>query len=687
MKKLFLISILFICPSMSTANTFEDYFNEGIRLVRQERISDALASLEQAAALNPTHAQTYFNIGIIYSSRENYAASASNLEKAIYYNPNYTKAYGALGHVYTKLKRHEDAINCFKRIIEQGHATADTHLALGKLYSATNNTAMAMEHAHNALTYDPNNINVLFELGYFYTIQGSYAQAVELYKKVLSINPGIIDAVCNLAQVLRNQGNFEESRLYYKKAIEARPDFMHGIYGYAECCLILGDFEHGWAAFESRWKRETDPRHFASKLWDGSSLNGKTIILRSEYGQGDTLQFIRYAPLLKAQGATVILEAQHTLITLLSHCPYFDAIIPVDDNGANLPSHDFQVPLMSLPYYFKTTPQTIPCPIPYVSVPENINKHWASELKNDPNFKIGICWEGSPYYEQFKSVYSKKSIPLAAFAPIASLPNVSLYSLQKMNGTEQLKTLPVGMKVHDFGAIFDFTNGRFVDTAAVINNIDLVITTDTSVAHLAGALGKPVWVILPMVADWRWLLNRADSPWYPSMRLFRQTDVGRWDIVMNTVCLELCTLLEAKKNKTPKKPMCVMTEVQIGELVDKITILQIKKERIKDATKLKNIETELACLLDTFNANIPLTFSIDSLWKSLKKVNEQLWVIEDDIRDKERARIFDQGFIDLARAVYYTNDERCRIKRDINMITGSRFIEEKSYTDYKTAQS
>lgn len=681
MKKLY--AILYCCASaLSQAQTFEQYFNEGVRLIQHNEHHQAIKAFEKASEINPSYAPTYFNIGIIQLALGNHQEAEKNFERTISHNNTHSKAYTNLATLYMSQNRFQEAITCYNKIIELNNADASIHVSLARAHSANQNNSLALEHLHKALSIEPNNMYALFDLGYFYANQGSYTQAIEYYKTLLHHYPHITDATCNLAHILRYQGNFTESCTYYKKTLQAIPDAVHALYGYAECCLMLGDYENGWPAFESRWKRDADRRHFAHKLWDGSSLQGKTIIVRAEYGQGDTLQFIRYAPLLKQQGATVILEAQHTLISLLSKCPYLDRVIPVDDEGAHLPDHDFQVPIMSLPYYFKTSMQTIPCPIPYISVPDSVQKLW-NTLAENTSFKIGICWEGSPYYEQFKSAFSKKAIPLATFAPLASVPNVKLYSLQKMNGTEQLQSLPQGMHVHDFGPNFDYDNGRFVDTAAVINKLDLVITTDTSVAHLAGALGKPVWVLLPLVADWRWMMNRSDSPWYPSMRLFRQKEAGNWEQVMGEVVQELTKLLETKKIPRIKQPISVMAEVQIGELIDKITILQIKKERIKDPAKLKNIETELNTLLTTYHKDVPQSLNIDELWQSLKQVNEKLWVLEDDIRDKERTEEFDQRFIELARAVYYTNDERCRIKRDINMLSGSRLIEEKSYTNYR----
>ena len=683
MKKLILSVYALACMPL-IADTFEEHFNQGISLIRQGKREDALQALHTATTINPAHAQTYFNIGIINLDLNDYTQAEIAFKETITRDANYSKAYTFLAETYEKTNRLDDALNYYKKLLEIGGATANTYRSLARICRTQNNSAQAHDYLHRAVQADPNDIQSAFDLAYLYTVQGSYDQAVDYYKKVLTLNPHITDAACNLAQVLRYQGKFAESRHYYENTLAAWPTYAHGLYGYAECCLMLGDYEHGWPAFEARWKREKDSRHFSEKLWDGSDLKNKTIILRAEYGQGDTLQFIRYAPLLKAQGATVLLEAQHTLLTLLSYCPYIDRIIPVDDNGHNLPPHDYQVPIMSLPYHFKTTLETVPNTFPYISIPKQLTTEWKEKLSQKTTFKIGICWEGSPYYEQFKSAYSKKSIPLASFAPLAQTTGVTLYSLQKMNGTEQLRSLPEGMHVHEFGDSFDHDHGRFMDTAAVIQNLDLVITTDTSVAHLAGALGKPVWVLLPIVADWRWMLNRIDSPWYPSMRLFRQTSPGDWNSVMHQVCQEVATLLVQKNSPSVRTPISVMTEVQIGELIDKITILQIKMERIKDPAKLKNIKAELTTLMMTYELEVPKSPKLQELWDSLKQVNGTLWVIEDDIRDKERDQQFDDAFIKLARDVYYTNDERCRIKREINLLAGSRLIEEKSYKNYKT---
>ncbi len=641
------ISILILFKT-SLPDTFEDHFNQAIELIREEKSSLAIAAFEQAAAINPHHAPTYFNMGVIHKSLGNQSKAQECLERAIVLNPAYTKAYSAIASIYASQQRINDAIKAAERTVELG---------------------------------ENSNRELFFNLGFWHTMQEEYPSAIQYYKKALSLAPHQKDVLYNLACTLRYYGNFQESRNYYQQVLDQTPTNAHALYGYAECCLALGDYEHGWSAFEARWKRDTDSRHFNEKLWDGSPLTHKTIIIRAEYGQGDTVQFIRYAQLLKQEKARVVVEAQHSLVKLLSYCPYIDQVIEVNNGNQHLPPHDYQVPVMSLPYYFKTRIDSIPATVPYLTVPQDLVNEWGQKLNIPGSYKIGICWDSSPYYEQFKSSYSKKSIPLTVFEPLTKIPGVMIYSLQQMNGMEQLKTLPEGMIVHDFGPHFDREHGRFMDTAAVIQNLDLVITTDTSIAHIAGALGKQVWVLLPTVADWRWMTTITKTPWYPTMTLFRQPEKGRWDMVITQVVREVSDILK-KQKKSTSQPISVMTEVQIGELVDKITILQIKEERIKDPAKLTNIRAELSSLIATYEQKVPHLAQLPELWQLLKTINEKLWVIEDAIRDKERAKAFDQEFIELARAVYYTNDERCRIKRDINMLTGSRLMEEKSYAAY-----
>lgn len=562
---------------------------------------------------------------------------------------------------------------------------ADSFFNQARQLQEQGETTDAIETYKQALEKDPNHILALFNLATLYTAQENYDIAETYYRTILAINPNYLAVHYNLAYTLRLKGLWNDAIPHYQWVLEHRSDHHESQYGLAECLLGTrkwekeDDAQKAWALFESRWQRGPDTRNFTTNvLTPNQDIHGKTILVRSEYGQGDTIQFIRFLPLLKEQGATIILEAQHTLIPLLSRCPYIDQLISVADPVAELPSFDMQIPLMSLPRIFNTTLTTIPTK-PYMTADPNLVSYWQEKLASDNNFKIGICWEGSPYYESFKSTLSKRAIPLTIFIPLTKIEGVSVYSLQKMNGLEQLYSLPDAVNIHDFGQNFDNEHGRFMDTAAVIANLDLVISTDTSIAHLAGALGKPVWVLLPHVADWRWMTQCDDSPWYPTMRLFRQVTPGNWSATMRYIVEELNTLLTYKNQPTDK----ITAEISLGELIDKITILQIKCENIQDPEKLRNIYNELESLNATYNEYCAQSEDLTTLTSDLLCINKKLWEIEDAIREKERNQTFDREFIKLARSVYYSNDERCRIKRKINELLGSRLLEEKSYTDYQ----
>ena len=306
----------------------------------------------------------------------------------------------------------------------------------------------------------------------------------------------------------------------------------------------ISNRRHGFAQLREKWRRvgraSTSARwkckHQVVKpsqrpYWDGFPLAGKTILLCAEQGLGDTLQFIRYAPMVKSKGATVIMACAGPMINLLSRCEGIDRFLPRE---GELPDVDTHIPLLNLPTLFGTTLENLPNKVPYLFADDDLIAQWRRELTVFPGFKVGIAWKGNS-----KHPFDRyRSIPLTQFAPLAQ-PDVHLLSLQKGVGTEQLQDIVGRFEVTDLGCRLDETAGAFMDTAAVMKNLDLVITTDTATAHLAGGLGVPVWVALPYVPDWRWLLDRDDSPWYPTMRLFRQSKPGKWEDVFTNIAAEL----------------------------------------------------------------------------------------------------------------------------------------------------
>ena len=313
--------------------------------------------------------------------------------------------------------------------------------------------------------------------------------------------------------------------------------------GLAACYLVEGDYQRGWPAYEARLRKPGIVPPLALPRWTGQALAGRSLLLLAEQGSGDTLQFLRYSRLLKAQGAYVVLAVQAVLGRLLASAAGWDELFLLDC-GKELPRTDFYLPLLSVPYALSTDAATIPCEVPYLSADPELTGQWRRELAGIDGFKIGVVWQGSPSYAWDRW----RSFPLAQFGPLASLPGVRLISLQKGFGSEQVAT--VDFPVLDLSDRLDEAAGPFMDTAAVISNLDLVITADTAIAHLAGALGVPAWVAVQFSPNWRWLRNRDDSPWYSTLRLFRQTALGQWPDVFHRMARAVAECL-GSKDETP----------------------------------------------------------------------------------------------------------------------------------------
>jgi len=424
--------------------------------------------------------------------------------------------------------------------------------------------------------------------------------------------------------------------------------------------VVIVARDHGW-----RTKRRIKPQE----------LGGETIIVAAR-GAGTR---------------TVVEERLNALGIVLQNVLEFGNLegVKVIRNGTALPEHDAELPLMSLPHVLGATPETMPRGVPYLSAQPARVEAWAKRLPVG-QFRVGIVWQG----KSTADIDLGRSIPLRSFAPLCHIPGLTLISLQKNDGVEQLAHLPPGMTVETLGAEFDAGSDAFVDCAAVMMNLDLVISSDTAAAHLAGALGRPVWIVLKHVPDWRWMMDREDTPWYPTARLFRQARRDDWGDVFERIAAELARAAAGKTNPgdlLPQEradnfdptqavpPGTALVPVSFGELVDKITILEIKSERIDDASKLVNVRVELELLATALARFCILSPRAGELKAELRRINEALWEIEDQIRDCERNNDFGAKFVELARGVYLTNDRRSAVKRQLNELAGSVIVEEKSY--------
>jgi FkbM family methyltransferase len=383
-------------------------------------------------------------------------------------------------------------------------------------------------------------------LGIALMAQGRFEDAVARFEQALALKPDDATTYTNLSAAYAGLGGFEKALEYSRRSLELRPDNSDTRKNQGIVELLLEDFDHGWRDYESRWS-ESDFLFMNRPRWDGSTLAGKTILLHWEQGLGDTIQFIRYASVLRQQGANVIAQIQKPLQKLLS---FFLDAKTIAVNDADLPYFDFFLPLLSVPAVLHTSIETIPTPgnaSGYLDADPELTSQWKTRLADHPGFRVGIAWQGSPDFYADQT----RSIPLSKFKVLAEIDGVRLFSLQKGVGTEQLETQRTSFEVLDFGDELDETAGPFMDSAAIIKNLDLVITSDTSIAHLAGALGVPTWVALSASPDWRWFLNRETSPWYPTMRLFRQSRIGDWDPVFDRIANELSLCVSGQSKTVP----------------------------------------------------------------------------------------------------------------------------------------
>jgi hypothetical protein len=432
--------------------------------------------------------------------------------------------------------------------------------------------------------------------------------------------------------------------------------------------LTLGDFENGLEGYEARWlkgKSIAEALGTRFETWKGPGRKAKRVLVLNDHGLGDTIQFFRYLPLMPASGVDATFVCPPRLRRLLSS----KANVRFADRPPEGEPFDAQIALSSLPHAFGTRLETIPAAVPYLAAEPALREMWRKHIGAE-GFKIGVVWQGNPDPEADRA----RSMPLTALAPLAGIAGVRLISLQKGEGEEQLSNLPPSMRVEALGADFDEGDDGFVDTAAAMTCLDLIVTCDTSIAHLAGALAVPVWVALKSDAEWRWLTGRIDSPWYPTMRLFRQSRRGVWSDVFEAMARELEPLAERRT-----APHILSTPCSLGELVDKITILRIKVQRIHEPQKLANVHRELKLLEGLAGEDSAGGTSLDVLTDQLAHVNARLWTIEDALRTCEREGDFGPRFVALARSVYCENDTRAAIKRAINTLASSALVEEKSY--------
>ena len=451
----------------------------------------AEAAYGSILARDPQDAQAWYLLGWICQSSRRIDEAADHYRQSLRFDPDNPPAWNNLAAALQQLDQPDEAERCCREALRIEPAYADAHNNLG-------NTL------HN---------------------RGRFAEASACYERALEIEPRRDDVHHNLGNTHRAEGRLAEALACYERALAVSPERPRVNFSRAMAFLQSGDLRRGFA--ELRWQYLCDGAvapFFSGPGWDGAPLDGRTILLHDHQGLGDMIQFIRYAPLVAARGGRVVVACSRPLNRLLKRC---DGVADAFHRFDETPPYDHQRVLMSLPDLFGTTLETVPAAVPYLSADPVDVARWADDVGAEAGFKIGIAWQGNPGHDKDR----ERSFPIHFFESLARVPGVRLFSLQKGYGVEQIEGLKGRFSVTDLGS----RTSDMLDTAAVIANLDLVIAPDTAVAHLAGALGAPVWVALPYAPDWRWMLGREDCPWYPSMRLFRQPGWGDWPSVFQRI--------------------------------------------------------------------------------------------------------------------------------------------------------
>ncbi len=551
-------------------------FNLGNALYRQGDLESALAEYRAVAERRPGYAEVFANLGRVYQQLGQTAAAIEACRTAIARKPALAEAHTNLGLALLAANRIAEAIEAFEAVLARQPDSAAAHANLANALHRARRYSEAAEAARAALARGPDLADAcvtlgiaLRELGQIEDAVAALRQAVSLapdsapahanlgnalleqdamaeaeaaFRRAIALDPGLAEAHSGLGYLLSNLHRFDEAIAACERAIQLRPDFAEAHWNQGFAYLLAGDFEHGWEKYE--W-RKRHPRFaaayrtFDAPTWEGEDVAGRTLLIHAEQGLGDSMQFIRYAEPLAARGARVVVACDRALIALFRRVR--GVVEAVDKNGT-MPPFDLWIDQMSLPRVTRTRLDTIPVPGAYLSADPARASAWrrdlAAAIAAGP--KIGLVWAGNPQHSNDR----RRSMPVEAVRPLVAVPGLAFVSLQvgaHSRDVERLKPAPI---VDITGRLTDF-----METAAVVDNLDLVIAVDTSVAHLAGAMGKPVWTLLPFDPDWRWVVARPDdTPWYASMRLFRQSRLGDWDGVAGRVAAALHSLASGDRS-------------------------------------------------------------------------------------------------------------------------------------------
>jgi tetratricopeptide (TPR) repeat protein len=510
----------------------------GAALEGKGLLADAMVCYHDALAIDPQHNPSLVRLAALHKQRGNMPATENLLRRAAAADPRRAQTHFDLGNTLQLQRKWAEAIECYRKALAIEPNYFEAYCNLANALREHGQLGQALACAERAIELAPSSPAAHSNLGVIFLELGRLAESQQRYEHALALDPNLAVVHNNLGTVLRDQGHVVRAVEHYERALLLDPTHAQARCSRGMALLSMGRFAEGWADYEHRvGLPQFDTLSFAEPRWDGGPLKGRTLLIHAEQGLGDTLQFIRFVKPAAARAAPgqVFVAAHERLIPLLRQSG-FSGLTAIE---RALPPFDVHLPLLSLPGLLGVDLDALPGEIPYLAADAARIERWRSVIAEHEGFKVGIAWQGRPAFRGDR----QRSMPLRLFEPLAQVRAVRLISLQRGPGTEQLRMLGGSFDVIDLGEPFDPQGEGFLDTAAVMKSLDLVITSDSAIAHLAGALGVPVWVALSLAPDWRWLLDRQDSPWYPDMRLFRQTRLGHWQEVFAHMAEELGRLV------------------------------------------------------------------------------------------------------------------------------------------------
>lgn len=516
-------------------------YHRGLKEKAEGRLERAIELFDAALAAQPDFPEALCSGGYILQTTGHYEGALAFYGRAIELDPDYFDALFNRGCLYFALNRLDLAVADFARAAELQPADAGAQSNLGAALYQGGKLADAVEVLQKALALDPALVEAELNLGSALRRLGRDDEAHEAFMRAALLKPDCAEAYCGLGIVARAKGDFKQAMDYYDCALAFDPKLEEALSSKGTLQLLLGNFEDGWEGYESRWIDGQRPVAVSDARFDVTrpeTIAGKRVLVVNDHGLGDTIQFFRYVKLLADRGADVTFAGPAKMQRLLATA---GANLAWRDTNDFTGDFDTAIAISSLPRAFATVEATIPAAVPYLAADPEKTTFWRARMPGT-GFKVGLCWRGS---QDFR-VDPRRSIPTSALAPLATLPGVELYALHMDVAAGELQPAIAG-RVHVFGDDFDRGPDAFVDTAAVMANLDLVVTCDTSIAHLAGALGRSVWVTLRNIAEWRWMLEREDSPWYPTMRLLRAKAGDDWFELYDRIANDITVLAQEKE--------------------------------------------------------------------------------------------------------------------------------------------